>query len=235
MRVRRACGEGMHQAAAVARSACRLEAWMPIETPALRRVQAPHPCVRLTRIKPLVLGRSWRTTGTAVEAPRRAPCDARTAPRRSRCTRDAAAVARTRARHRPSGRRHVGEPDACRGQHCGASSRRSTSSGRVTGNPVTSARICRSRFPRAPPATQTISTGSFPVARIASSTSRSANALPSSNARARCARPCAADNPNHPARAEAFHSGVIAPARAGTQSTPSAPGGTSLARALRSS
>ncbi len=42
MWVRRACGEGMHQAALVARSACRLEAWMPTETPAMRSVQAPN-------------------------------------------------------------------------------------------------------------------------------------------------------------------------------------------------
>jgi hypothetical protein len=36
-----ACGEGMHQAAAADRSAFRLEAWMPTETAAMRRVQAP--------------------------------------------------------------------------------------------------------------------------------------------------------------------------------------------------
>jgi len=35
-------GEGMHQAACPAQSACRQQtAWMPIETDAMRRVQAP--------------------------------------------------------------------------------------------------------------------------------------------------------------------------------------------------
>ena len=40
----------------------------------------------------------------------------------------------------------------------------STSSGRVTGSPVTSARIWRSRSPRAPPATHTTSVGDWPAA-----------------------------------------------------------------------
>ena len=41
MRVGGACGEGMRQAAASARAACRLDAWMPTETTAMRRAQAP--------------------------------------------------------------------------------------------------------------------------------------------------------------------------------------------------
>ena len=65
----------------------------------------------------------------------------------------------------------------------------------------------------------------WPAPPIASITSRSACAFPSSSARARWARPCAAVMPNQPARAWAFHSGAIAPASAGTHSTPSAPGG----------
>ena len=73
------------------------------------------------------------------------------------------------------------------------------------------------------------------AAAIASITSRSASALPSSSARTRWARPCAAVTPNQPARARAFHSGAMAPASAGTQDTPSAPGGAHSASALSSS
>ena len=100
----------------------------------------------------------------------------------------------------------------------------STSWGRLTGSPVTSARRRSRKSPRAPPPTQTIAGAGVAGGAIASTTSRRASALPSSSARARWARPCAAVSPNHPARALAFHSGAIAPDSAGIQHTPSAPG-----------
>ena len=50
-----------------------------------------------------------------------------------------------------------------------------------------------------------------------------------------CGRPCAGVSPNQLARARAFHSGVIAPASAGSQTRPSAPAGASLATAFSSS
>ena len=97
------------------------------------------------------------------------------------------------------------------------------------------ARSSHSSRPFAPPPTHTTCEGAWPAAPIASITSRSASALPSSSARARCARPCAAVIPNHAARAEAFHSGAIAPASAGSHETPPAPGGASSASASSSS
>ena len=111
----------------------------------------------------------------------------------------------------------------------------STSSGRHTGRPVTFARSSHSSRPLAPPPTQTTSRGGWPAPPIASITSRSASALPSSSARARWARPCAAVIPNQPARACEFHSGAIAPASAGIHETPPAPGGARSASAFNSS
>src|SRR5262245_58902000 len=111
----------------------------------------------------------------------------------------------------------------------------STSSGRETGRPVTCARSSRLRRPFAPPATQTISRGACPAPAIASRTSRNASAFPSSSERTRCGRPCAAVTPYQPARARGFHSGAIAPASAGTQTTPSDPAGASSASAFSDS
>ena len=111
----------------------------------------------------------------------------------------------------------------------------STSSGRHTGSPVMWARSSSSSRPLAPPPTQTTSLGGCPAPAIASITSRSARALPSSSARARWARPWAAVMPNQAARASAFHSGAIAPASAGSHVTPPAPGGAHWASALSSS
>ena len=111
----------------------------------------------------------------------------------------------------------------------------STSSGTHTGSPVMCARSSHSSRPFAPPPTHTTWLGAWPAPPIASITSRSASALPSNSARARCARECAAVSPNHPPRAFAFHSGAIAPASAGTHETPPDPGGAPSARSSSSS
>ena len=100
---------------------------------------------------------------------------------------------------------------------------------------MTFARSEHSSRPFAPPPTHTTSLGGCPAAPIASITSRSASALPSSSARARWARPWEAVIPNQAARACEFHSGAMAPASAGTHETPPAPGGAHSARALSSS
>ena len=53
MWVRSARGEGMHQAAVVARSACRLESLDADRDAGDAPCAGPHPRVRLTHIKPL--------------------------------------------------------------------------------------------------------------------------------------------------------------------------------------
>ena len=157
------------------------------------------------RSAPTEGGGSWGNHGphrTAASAPRRARDSAHAARRRARCGSGSGCIGSTAARPWPSAA--VGT-SGCMPAPAAASIAApravvSTSSGRVTGRPVTSARIWRSRSPRAPPATHTSSVGASPAARIAWSTSRSAKALPSSSARAMWARPCAAVSPNQPAR-----------------------------------